>query len=340
MPDYTPDPRILGTGHAVPPSVRTNDDPYFDPYRRLHKGKSDSELFQGYKTRHVLADGETVVDLMVLAAQMAMRNAGVTPSQIDMLIGDASISDYLVPNGISEVHKKLGLSKSTWPLAVTTAFSQFNAAMMMADALIRAGRATYVLIALGDNWTRYVHPETPQALSAADGAAACVVGPRHDAAGWALVDTRTEVAVDYYGSMFMTSDLVAGPAGNLTKPYFQITDKGAKGFKEFAAVRPQELALQQLKATAGLRQVDGTWQDLSFICHQASSVLIDTWVQAIKPENTVSTLAEYGNMVHASTLFNLSWARTCRPDFTQNWLQSLCLGPDMHVNVSLFRRNF
>ena len=46
----------------------------------------------------------------------------------------------------------------------------------MSDALIRAGRATYVLIALGDNWTRYVSYHTPQSVSAADGAAALVMG--------------------------------------------------------------------------------------------------------------------------------------------------------------------
>ena len=340
MPAETSDPRILGTGHAVPPSVRLNADPYFDPYREKNLGKSDSDLFQGYEKRHFLADGEKVVDLMVTAAQMAMQDAGVTPAQIDMLIGDASISDYLVPNGISEVHKKLGLSAAAWPLAVTSAFSQFNAAVMMADALIRAGRAKYVLIALGDNWTGYVHPDTQQALSAADGAAACVVGPGRDTSGWALVDTRTEVANDYFGGMFMASDLVPGPEGNLTKPYFQIMPKGVEGFLKFAAVRPQALALQQLNATADLKQVDGKWQDLSFVCHQASSVLINVWVKAINPENTIITLTDYANMVHCSSLFNLSWGMKNRPDFTQNWLQTLCIGPDMHVNVSLFRRNF
>ena len=64
---------LAGVGYAVPPGIRTNDDPIFD-WLKAHQ-TAGQDLFQGYKERRVLAgdDGpsdlpRTVVDLMVTAA--------------------------------------------------------------------------------------------------------------------------------------------------------------------------------------------------------------------------------------------------------------------------------
>ena len=129
-------PRILGTGHSVPGKVRLNDDKIFD-WLRAHpvEGK---DLFAGYDKRHVLSDGETMMDIMHPAAQLALDAAGLRPEQIDLLLGDASVSEYRTPNAISQLHHRLGLPSRALPLPLCNTFSQFNAAVMVADALIRA----------------------------------------------------------------------------------------------------------------------------------------------------------------------------------------------------------
>lgn len=336
-------PRILGTGHTVPGKIRRNDDPIFD-WLKKHavKGK---DLFAGYDKRHVLSNGETLIDIMHPAAQLALADAGIKAEQVDILLGDASISEFRTPNAISELHHKLGLPSRALPLPIRNTFSQFNAGVMVADALIRAGRATYVLLALGDNWSRYVDYETPQAISAADGAAACVIGPSQDASKWTFVDEITVADTSYYGSMYMAHDRVADgfseapnafsglEPGEFTHAYFHITSKGIEGFTEFGIKKAPDAVLELLSRN---RVAPAS---ICLITHQASTKLMDKWQEAIQPAEYVQTIKEFANLVQCSVLFNLSWGMQNAQDFTQDWVVTLCLGPDMHANAMLMRRN-
>ena len=338
------DPRIIGTGYAVPSGIRSNDDPIFDWLKA--NDPHYSQYFDGYRHRRYLTPPETVTDLMMTAAQNALNQAGLDASQIDLLIGDASVSDYLMPNAISGLHHRLGLAPRVLPLALTSGFSQFNVAMMMADALIRAGRATYVLIVLGDNWTQFVDYHTGQSYSAGDGAAACVVGPARSRADWAYLDSRTIADTSYYGTMFMAPDPApnhGAPTIEFGLPTFHITDAGLQGFRAFGEQTSGDAALDLLNAHPEIkRDANGQWTDICLITHQASQVLSDNWKKQINPGNVVQTIEKYANMVHCSVPLNLAYA-TLHPtecSFTQNYLLTLSLGPDMHANATLFRRNF
>ncbi|MEY3308244.1 MAG: hypothetical protein RLZZ413_2282 [Pseudomonadota bacterium] len=335
------DPRIIGTGYAVPPGIRTNDDPIFDWLKA--NDPNYGKYFNGYRDRHYLTPPDTVTDLMMAAAQRALRQAGLDASRIDLLIGDASVSEYLLPNAISGLHHRLGLAPHVLPVALTSGFSQFNVAMMMADALIRAGRATYVLIALGDNWTQFVDYHTPQSTSAGDGAAACVIGPARSSSDWSFVDSRTIADTSYYGSMYMAPDPVSPGSSDYGRPVFQITDKGAQGFLDFGYNTAWTAATDLLLAHPEIsRNAQGQWTDVCLITHQASAVLVDHWQKMINPGTIVQTIEKFANMVQCSVPLNLAYAtenpQPCK--FTQNYLLTLSLGPDMHANATLFRRNF
>ena len=326
-------PRIIGTGYSVPSRIRRNDDPIFDGLRK----QGGEKLFTGYEVRHVLSEGEGLIDIMRPAAEMAIGAAGIAPDDIDILIGDGSMGQYLTPNVVSQLHHVLGLRKRVWVLPLVNSFSQFNAAIMSADALIRAGRARYVLIALGDDWTRYVDYSTPQSISAGDGAAACVMGPMRTRNDWEYVDSHTITDTSYYGSMFMqadrASDVPEGAEPEYTHPFFHITGKGIEGFKKFGL----EKAPKAVRKLLDKHRVQAS--DVSLISHQASAVLMDRWRDVIGPGFYVNTLARYANLVEASVPFNLAWATRNETAFTQDWLVTLCLGPDMHANATLFRRN-
>jgi 3-oxoacyl-[acyl-carrier-protein] synthase-3 len=323
-------PRIIGMGYSVPSKLRKNDDPIFD-----HLNKNP-DLFKGYDVRRVLSDGETLIDIMLPAAKMALADAGIGPADVDLLIGDGSMSEYLTPNVVSQLHHALGLPEGTWPLALTSSFSQFNAAVMLADALVRAGRARNVLIAFGANWTRYVDYTTPQSISAGDGAAACVVGPSEAANDWEYVDSYTIADTSYYGSMYMLgkpAPEVDDAAQQYFHPYFWITEQGVDGFKEIGGKRAPTAV------TTLLEKHDVEPSKVCLITHQASDVLMKQWAKVIRPGFYVNTIADYANLVEASVPFNLAWATRNETAFTQGWLVTLCLGPDMHANAMLLRRN-
>jgi 3-oxoacyl-[acyl-carrier-protein] synthase III len=247
---------------------------------------------------------------MVTAAQNALKQADPEARQIDLVIGDTSISEYLMPNAVSGLHHRLGLAPRVLPVALTSGFSQFNLAMMMADALIRAGRATYVLIALGDNWTQFVDYPTGESYSAGDGAAACVVRPARTSADWSYVDSRTISDTSNYGTMFMASDPVPYPGGQSVEfslPTFHRTDAGLQGFKAFGQQTSGEAALDLLNAHPKIRRdATGQWTDVCLITHQASQVLSAHWKTQINPGNVVQTLEKIVDMVHCSLPLNLA----------------------------------
>src|SRR6185295_14833489 len=145
MPD--PQPRIIGLGYSVPPNLRTNDDPIFD-WLKAHI-PAGSNPFQGYVTRVVLGPGEDLMTIMLPAAVNALQDAGLRPSDVDMLIGYASVSPYANPNELSHLHQLLGLPQRTYVVPLNNEFSNFNAGLLMADALIRAGRARNILVVVG-----------------------------------------------------------------------------------------------------------------------------------------------------------------------------------------------
>lgn len=200
----------------------------------------------------------------------------------------------------------------------------------------RAGPA-YVLICVGGNWTRNVDYHTPQAISAADGAGAVVMGPSDDPAKWAVVDQHTITDTAFYGSMYTDGNLlqVSPPQGGhdqlWTAPFFQITPAGIKGFKEFGA-HTTPLAGKELLQRHGL-----TGADVTLMSHQASTVLMDAWEQVIQPAQYIKTIESFANMAPANVPVTLAWAEQNEP-VEKDHLLLLSIGPDMHANALLLRR--
>ena len=333
MPD--PQPRIIGLGYSVPPNLRSNDDPIFD-WLKAHI-PAGSNPFQGYVTRVVLGPGEDLMTIMLPAAVNALQDAGLRPSDVDMLIGYASVSPYANPNELSHLHQLLGLPQRTYVVPLNNEFSNFNAGLLMADALIRAGRARNILVVVGGNWTRHVNYHTVQSVSAADGAGAAVVGLSVDPTRWEVVDQNTVTMTSYFGSMFMQGQAyeqtppVDGHERLWSDSFFQITAAGMQGFGEFGGtIAPT--AVTQLLERHGIPS-----SSVTLIAHQASSVLFEMWQSQLQPAQMIETISNFANMTVANIPVNLAWSVANNP-ITQNHLVLFALAPDMHANALLLQR--
>lgn len=329
-------PRILGVGYSVPPNLRTNDDPIFDWLKaNIPKG---SNLFQGYNTRVVLGPGEDLMTMMVPAALNALQIANLKPGDIDMLLGYASISPYANPNELSHLHQMLHLPASTYVVPMSNDFSNFNAGLLFADALIRAGRARNILIVVGGNWTRHVDYHTVQSVSAADGAGAAVMGLSSDPAQWQVIDQNTVTKTSYFGSMYMQGQRYPqqppkdGYEWLWSDPFFHITAEGMQGFSEFGGrIAPTAvtglLARNKIPASA-----------VTLIAHQASSVLFQMWHKILQPKQMIETITNFANMTVANIPVNLAWSEANKP-ITENNLVLFALAYDMHANALLLQRS-
>jgi 3-oxoacyl-[acyl-carrier-protein] synthase-3 len=327
-------PRILGTGYCVPKTIRTNHDPIFAWLQANNPpGKN---LFAGYEQRRVLAADEDLMTILVPAAASALSAAKLKAADVDLLLGIGSVSDFAPPNALSQLHQQLGLSPQCWVLPLANDFSNFNAGLLLADAMIRAGRARAALVVVGTNWTRYVDYHTPQAISAADGAAAAVLasGTR----GWRVVDQQVLMATANFGSMVMKGQNVSltppaqGYSSLETPATFAITPAGAAAFGSFG-VKASVAAVTTLLKRNRLKG-----RDISLITHQASSVLTEAWKAAIKPAQYLETLAQFANMTAANIPVNLAWAEL-NEGVQKDRLVLFALGPDMHAHALLLARD-
>jgi 3-oxoacyl-[acyl-carrier-protein] synthase-3 len=340
---------ITGVGYAVPENIRTNDDPIFAWL--VGHPVAGNDLFYGYDERRVLQPRESAIDLMVPAAMQALAAANLAPRDVDVLLGYASVSEYVMPNALTHLHAMLGLRRSTWAIPVNADYSNFNASLLLADSLIRAGQAERALIVCGGNWSQYVDYHTAPSVSAADGAGAAVLRTSAEPSHFRLVDSETEVQAQYYGVMYQQPDILepaVSPApgtrvpgarvpgeglsdrASYTQPYFHLTQAGLQGFSAFGEAVPP-LVVGRLLERNGL-----AGSDVAIIAHQTSLALIELWTKAIGPAQFLHTLSTFANMTVANIPVNLA----CLYDQIQtDYLVLLSLGPEMHTNALLLRRN-
>jgi len=277
------------------------------------------------------------MSIMLPAAQMALKNAGKKAADVDILLGTGSISQYINPNQLSELHKELKLSSNVWAVPIANEYSNFNSSLLIADALLRAGYFKTILICVGGNWTRNVSYQTPQSVSAGDGAGAVVMTMSNSKSKWYVVDTCTISDTKYYGGMFTAgAELKCRPPYQgyselYSKHFFQINKKGVEGFTKFGVEAAANSVLQLLKKT----KLKST--DITLMPNQSSSNLIEPWLKVIKPGQTIDTITSFANMTVATHVVNLAYAEKNKLIKKDN-LVLMALGPDMHANAILLRK--
>jgi 3-oxoacyl-[acyl-carrier-protein] synthase III len=319
------DPGLVATGSALPEQIRTNDDPVFDWLRE--NPQYGEGLFTGYDQRRVLGPGESVSSIMVAAARAALVKGGIASEQVDMVLGYGSVGQYITPNTLAQVHAELGLAASTEVLPLANDFTNWNSAVVIADALIKTGQIERALIVCGGNWTQYVDYHTPQAVSAGDGAGATIVGPVTTPSQWRLLDRQVVTASQDYGAMFMAPDALA--AGDFGSPYIHITPAGMKDFVSFGE-DAAPAAVQTLLGRNGL-----TPSQVTMLCHQASMALISAWQAALPGITILQTIEQFGNLVLAAIPVNLDQLGT---QIATDHLVTLGLGVQLHAGALLFTR--
>ena len=141
--------RIVGTGTYLPERVLTNAD--------LEKIVDTSDQWiqerTGIQERRVAAEGQTTGDLAEQAARIALADAGLAPTEIDLLIVGTTTPDLVFPSTACLIQHRLGLG-DCGAFDVNAACSGFIYAMSVATQYIQAGSAKKVLVIGAETLTR------------------------------------------------------------------------------------------------------------------------------------------------------------------------------------------
>ena len=169
--------KIAGVGYAIPDTVVTNDD-----LTKLYE-TSDEWIYTrtGIKERRLVSGNESAIDLGYKAAQNAIKKAGISPDDLDLIIAASSAPPKLYPAIGCQLHEKLGIKKPIPAFDLTAACSGLIYALSIAKAYIATGMYKNILLVATDNNSRLLDwSDRSTSILFGDGAGAMVVMPSDD----------------------------------------------------------------------------------------------------------------------------------------------------------------
>ena len=121
------------------------------------------EKVAGIQSRRWWPEETTFDQVAAQAGRVAIENAGLKASDIDVLISTSVCKHHLEPSLASSVHHQLGLPPSAMNFDLANACLGFVNAMWLASQLIDSGQVRYVLIVDGEG-SRYTQEQTIKRL--------------------------------------------------------------------------------------------------------------------------------------------------------------------------------
>ena len=187
--------KIIGTGVHVPEKILTND----DLSRML--GEDINEFVSqnlGIYERHVLDENESAADLAASAAENALKAAGISAAEIDLIIVSTDTPEYLSPSTSVVVQHRIG-AKNAGTFDTNAACAGFVTALDTACKYIIADENYRNVLVVGVyamtkflDWT-----EKKTATIFADGAGAVLLqATAEETAGW--LASKLEARGEYH----------------------------------------------------------------------------------------------------------------------------------------------
>lgn len=196
--------QIIGTGRAHPKLVLTNE-----MVSKLVD--TDDEWITsrtGIKTRYISTD-ETIEELSVKAADNALKKAGISGSEIDLIICSTMQGDYMSPSLSCLIQKDIGAHCPAFD--VNAACSGFLYALDIADAYISSGKADTVLVVAAEQMSRHIDwTDRATCVLFGDGAGAVVLR-KGDGLKSIKITARGDNKLLVIGSVFCHSPFARQP---------------------------------------------------------------------------------------------------------------------------------
>ena len=283
--------RITGWGVAVPEQRLTNA----DLERRVDTSDAWIVSRTGIRERRIAGPDETTASLAIEAGATAIKHAGITPDDIDLLIVATATPEQPIPHTGAFVGEGIGLGCGSFDLQAGCA--GFVYTLVTGSALIGAGALRHVLVVGAETLSRITDPDDrATCVLFGDGAAAAVLEPADGDDGLVAWDLGCD------GSL---AGLLGVPAGGSRLPATPETIAAGDQYLKMAgqevfrrAVRAVVDSANTTLGRAGVEAAEVDW----FVPHQANKRIIESAARrlGIPDERTIVNIERYGNTSAAS----------------------------------------
>lgn len=311
---------IIGLGKALPKLRVKNDDlkQYIDTSDEWIKSRT------GIEARFFCKDQESLTDLGVLAARRAIKDAGIHPDQIGLVIFATCTTDYMVPSMACAVQELVGIPGGIPAFDINAACSGFVYGLQLVNALMKEGNACmgqkpYALLIGGEQLSKMLDfSERSVSVLFGDGAAAAVIHRSEEKAFYSHTAAKGDRSALYAHTVGRNQLPPMDSKGDRLVPSnpLQISKEGSdrilrEGFLQMDgrkvfrfAVRALSDEIQEMELQSGILAKDIDY----IVCHQANVRIID-YVRkkmGLPKEKFFLNLPSYGNTSGASIPLALS----------------------------------
>jgi 3-oxoacyl-[acyl-carrier-protein] synthase III len=277
---------ITGTGYYVPERILTN--------KELEKLVETTDewikTMTGIEERRIAAANETVSDMGVKAAQMAIKNSGIKKEDINLVITATVTPDSPWPSAASIIQNKLGLG-DTPSFDISAACSGFVYGIELCRAFIESGRYKNILLVAAEKLSSITDwKDRGTCVLLGDGAGAVIIS---------RVKRRgiLSTAIHSDGSK---REMLYQPAGGSAMPASEETVKNRMHYLKMNGPEIYKLAVEKMpkvldetmkKARIKSKKIDYV------IFHQANIRIIKSIAKKYKwpDEKNIVNIQKYGN---------------------------------------------
>src|SRR4051794_22956046 len=283
---------ISGWGTALPDRRLTNAD-----LEQLVE-TSDKWIVErtGIRERRIAMEGESTATLATEAGAAAIKNAGLTPDAIDLLVVATATTEQLIPHTGAFVGDGLGLHCGSFDLNAGCAGFVYE--LVVGASMLTAGNLDHVLLIGAETLSRVTDPtDRGTCILFGDGAAAVVLSASSD-------DGPGLLAWDL-GCDGSAAGLLEIPAGGSRRP---VSEETVANREHYLRMNGQEVFRRAVRivvesATNALTNADVGVDDVTwFAPHQANVRIIEAAGNrlGIPAERTLVNIDRYGNTSAAS----------------------------------------
>ncbi|MGQ3283670.1 beta-ketoacyl-ACP synthase III [Bosea sp. (in: a-proteobacteria)] len=281
--------QIVGCGSYLPARIVTNAE------LAERVDTTDAWIVQrtGIRQRHVAAADETTSVIGLRAAQAALADAGMKPSEIDLIIVATATPDHTFPATATQIQAALGIEDGV-AFDLQAVCSGFVFALTTADKFLSTGAARTALVIGAETFSRILDWEDrTTCVLFGDGAGAVVLKA---APGEGTLADRGVLATHIRSDGRYKDKLYVdgGPGSTRTVGFLRM--EGKEVFRH--AVQNLAETVRHTFAETGLSGADIDW----FVPHQANRRIIDATADklGIGHERVVITVDRHGNTSAAS----------------------------------------
>lgn len=279
--------QVAGCGGYLPERIVTND----ELASRLDTSDAWIRQRTGIGERRIAAPGELTSDLACNAARRALDHAGMSGSDLDLIVLATATPDQTFPSTAVKVQQRLGMKRGA-AFDVQAVCSGFIFALAVADNAVRLGQARTALVIGAETFSRILDwDDRSTCVLFGDGAGAVVLNAvPASAGGRGVLSTHLHSDGRQHGILYVDG----GPSSTGTAGHLRM--EGREVFRQ--AVQHLTEVVDEALAANGLRPADIDW----LVPHQANTRIIDAVGRklGLPADRTVVTIERHANTSAAS----------------------------------------